>query len=326
MDLPPAGTRDRLWTPDKHMYPPLSREPVAQPVSLSAHHRLTRRPVVKCGSAVKASALAINVITAPVDVPVPTGFVGAKRSTGDTLPLLRLRTSKEELSANGGIMFHHAGDVTTGVASSAVLPGDVAVGVASSADLAGVITIVGVSSADLAGDVTVGVASSADFAGIVTIGVTPSADLAGVVTVSVVSSADLAGNVAVSVASSADLAGVVTVGVVSTADLAGVVNLGVASPAYPDSDFAASAPFMKECERRDALPCGAGLSPTDPDESGVELEAIVVGAVGTGDPWFLIGWAEGTDMEFSKHQVTPVFERMCVADPHYRRRLRSCRQ
>ena len=33
------------------------------------------------------------------------------------------------------------------------------------------------------------------------------------------------------------------------------------------------------------------------DESFVELEAIVVGAVGMGAPWFLTGWAKGTEVE-----------------------------
>ena len=77
------------------------------------------------------------------------------------------------------------------------------------------------------------------------------------------------------------------------------------------------------------LPSCVGLSPTDPDESVVELETIVVGAVGTGAPWFLNGWAEGTEVEFmidTGCQVTilatSVFERMCVADHRFRcRRL-----
>ena len=49
----------------------------------------------------------------------------------------------------------------------------------------------------------------------------------------------------------------------------------------------------------------------------VELEAIVVGDVGTGAPWFLTGWAEGTEVEFMIDTgcqvtilVTSVFERM----------------
>ena len=29
-----------------------------------------------------------------------------------------------------------------------------------------------------------------------------------------------------------------------------------------------------------------------------EHEAIVMGAIGTGVPWFLTGWAEGTEVEF----------------------------
>ena len=36
----------------------------------------------------------------------------------------------------------------------------------------------------------------------------------------------------------------------------------------------------------------------DKDMSLVELEVIVVGAVGTLAPWFLTGWAEGTNVEF----------------------------
>ena len=47
-----------------------------------------------------------------------------------------------------------------------------------------------------------------------------------------------------------------------------------------------------------------------------------MGAVGTGAPWFLTGWAEGTEVEFMIDTVcqviilaTSVFEQMCVADP-----------
>ena len=81
------------------------------------------------------------------------------------------------------------------------------------------------------------------------------------------------------------------------------------------------------------LPISVGLLPTDKDESFVELDAIVVGAVGMGAPWFVSGWAEGTELEFiidTGCQVTIlatlVFERMCVADPQFRGRLRRCRR
>ena len=60
-------------------------------------------------------------------------------------------------------------------------------------------------------------------------------------------------------------------------------------------------------------------------------EAIVVGAVGSGVPWFLTGWAEGTEVEFMIDigcqvtiLVTSVFERMCTSDPQVRSRLRPC--
>ena len=81
------------------------------------------------------------------------------------------------------------------------------------------------------------------------------------------------------------------------------------------------------------LPISVGLLPTDKDESFVELDAIVVGAVGMGAPWFVSGWAEGTELEFiidTGCQVTIlatlVFEQMCVADPQFRGRLRRCRR
>ena len=51
-------------------------------------------------------------------------------------------------------------------------------------------------------------------------------------------------------------------------------------------------------------------------------KAIVVGAVGSGAPWFLSGWAAGTEVEFmidTGCQVTilatSVFKRMCASDP-----------
>ena len=74
-----------------------------------------------------------------------------------------------------------------------------------------------------------------------------------------------------------------------------------------------------------------GLLPADKDTLFGELEAIVVGAIGTGAPWFLTGWAEGTEVEFmidTGCQVTilatSVFEQMCTADPRIRgRRLVS---
>ena len=215
---------------------------------------MTRQTDRKRGGTVKVSTLAINVIPEPVDVPIPTGFVGAKRGTGDTLPLLQLRMSKDELSVNEGIVFNPAGDVITGVASWADLAGVVTVGVAPLPDLAGDVTVVVASSADHAEDVPVGVASLANLAGVVTIGVAPSPDLAGDVTVGLASSADLAGVHTISVASSADLAGV-----------------------DPESDFPAGLSFMNEC-----VTMWCRFVPTDLDESFVELEAIVIGAVGTG--------------------------------------------
>ena len=85
--------------------------------------------------------------------------------------------------------------------------------------------------------------------------------------------------------------------------------------------------------RGDQSPVSVGLSPADEDTSSEEHEAIVVGAVGTGAPWFLTEWAEGTEVEFmidTGCQVTilatSVFERMCAADPLIGSQLRPCRR
>ena len=54
---PPSGPRDHLWTPDEHMYSPLSHELVKEPVFPSASCRLTCRTDKQRGGVVKASAL-----------------------------------------------------------------------------------------------------------------------------------------------------------------------------------------------------------------------------------------------------------------------------
>ena len=62
-----------------------------------------------------------------------------------------------------------------------------------------------------------------------------------------------------------------------------------------------------------------------------DSEAIVVGAVGLAAPWFLTGWAEGTEVESmidTGCQITilamSVFDHMCVSDPRMCSRLRPC--
>ena len=63
------------------------------------------------------------------------------------------------------------------------------------------------------------------------------------------------------------------------------------------------------------------------------VEAIVVGAVGSAEPWFLAGWAHEVEVEFmidTGCQVTilatTIFERICTVDPMVHSRLRPCRR
>ena len=80
--------------------------------------------------------------------------------------------------------------------------------------------------------------------------------------------------------------------------------------------------------RRDPdLVCSDRRTDSETRPEGLDLtqdndEAIVVGAVGSGAPCFLSGWAEGTEVEFmidTGCQViilaTSVFKRMCASDP-----------
>ena len=149
------------------------------------------------------------------------------------------------------------------------------------------------------------------------------ADITGVVSLAdlaeVAPSADLAG-----VASSADLAGlftsrgtfriecgdsVLTPGdcdyvcdefaeVASLADHAGGVPVGMAPPADTDSTVAAGMSCVDHCPDVGGSPKSVGLLLADKNSSFSEQEVIVVGAVGTGAPWFLARWAEGTEVEF----------------------------
>ena len=88
---------------------------------------------------------------------------------------------------------------------------------------------------------------------------------------------------------------------------------------------------IKQGQNSSGSPKSVALLLADQDMSFDEPEAIVVGAVGTGAPWFLTGWAEGTEVEFmidTGCQVTilatSVFERMCAAEPRIWSRIRPC--
>ena len=76
--------------------PPLSQEPVEQPVPRPARRRSTRQTDRKLDGTVKVSSLMIDVIPEPVDIPVPTGLAGAKKSIIHTPPLVRQMTGWAE--------------------------------------------------------------------------------------------------------------------------------------------------------------------------------------------------------------------------------------
>ena len=112
---------------------------------------------------------------------------------------------------------------------------------------------------------------------------------------------------------------------------AGGVPVGMVPPADTDSAVAAGVSYVEQCQDSGVSPKSVGLLPVDKDILFDKPEAIVVGAVGTGAPWFLTRWAEGTEVEFmidTGCQVTilatSVFEQMCAADRRIRDWLRPC--
>ena len=75
---------------------------------------------------------------------------------------------------------------------------------------------------------------------------------------------------------------------------------------------------------------GSELLNTDVPEETEDGEAIIVGAVGSAAPWFLTGWTNEVEVELidTGCQVTilatSVFEKMCMAHPQVRSRIRPC--
>ena len=109
----------------------------------------------------------------------------------------------------------------------------------------------------------------------------------------------------------------------------GGVPVDPVPPANTDSTVAAGMSYGEQCQDCGGSPKIVGLSHAVEDTSFVELEAIVVGAVGMRAPWFLTGWVEGTEVEFMIDTVcqvailaTSVFKRMCAADLQIQDRLR----
>ena len=98
------------------------------------------------------------------------------------------------------------------------------------------------------------------------------------------------------------------------------VPVGTVPPVDTDSTVAADKSHEEQCQIGGGSQRSVGLLPADMDTLFVEPEAILVGAVGTGAPWYQTGWAKGTEVKFmidTGCQVTilatSVFERMCSA-------------
>ena len=100
-----------------------------------------------------------------------------------------------------------------------------------------------------------------------------------------------------------------------------------------------SGPVRKAVEEEpleNLVPSGTpsrGSEPLNADvqEETEEVEAIIVGAVGSAAPWFLTGWTNEVEVKFmidTGCQVTilatSVFEKMCMAHPQVRFRIRLC--
>ena len=88
--------------------------------------------------------------------------------------------------------------------------------------------------------------------------------------------------------------------------------MGYSAPSRPPNE--GSEPLYNDC-------------PEDTEDG----EAIMVGAVGSAAPWFLMGWTNDVEVEFmidTGCQVTilatSVFEKMCAGHPQVKSRIRPC--
>ena len=68
---------------------------------------------------------------------------------------------------------------------------------------------------------------------------------------------------------------------------------------HTESAFSVGMSYVEQWQECGGLPKSVRLLPANKDASLVEMEAIVVGAVGTGAPLCLTGWVEGTEVEFT---------------------------
>ena len=99
--------------------------------------------------------------------------------------------------------------------------------------------------------------------------------------------------------------------VASLAGRAGWVPIGTVPPA---DTYSTDWLYEEQCQIGGGSPRSVGLLPADKNTVFGEPEAIVEGAVGTGSPWLLTGWVEGTEVEFmidSRCQVT-ILATSCV--------------
>ena len=73
-------------------------------------------------------------------------------------------------------------------------------------------------------------------------------------------------------------------------------SVSVMPPVVVESPDVTVVPLTDSSRDGGQSPVSFGLSPTDKDTLSEEPEVIVVGDVGTGTPWFLTRWAEGTSL------------------------------
>ena len=331
------------WSPSEQSYPPLGRLQATQPPELFGRAGRGTPQL----AAVEAAVNDIQIVSWRGFVPSPTERSEVQEDIGKMRPAGEMNKFQKRPGRGAT-----SGGVSVVLASNAVMPEGVDVrvlsriaggggGGSSTSDDEGSVdsdvwplrrprpTLLGWLSADLAG------AFPADLAGAypAVAGVASPAVLAGMSVPAVAGASSLA---VVEVAISTDR--MEAAGSLSVCGSRSICDCLSPDGYVTDSDAVVLPDCVELGNPTDvALPTTgfvrlvAAGGQSDPDLPQDINEAIVVGVVGSGAPWFLSGWAEGTEVEFmidTVCQVTilamSVFKRMCASDPRVRSRLRPC--
>ena len=329
---PMVNSRQHRWSPSKQCYPPLRSQEVTQPpepVERAGRrsHQPARRPLEQVDTAIND----IRTVSEMGFVPAPTEAFDSRRDMWRMRPAGQGKKSQGRPGRGVGLKHDLDGGIAVSLTPPAVLPEDIDVSMTPlvgdvGSVLPDVVSPIVAAGAPLA-DCWGGVSSRPCWDGVPGMAFPAVAGVASLAVVEVASSTDLmvvAGSPSMC-SSQCACDWLVSDDYVKESDdvvFPGSSELGdptVVIPPVVGVDMSVA----KDCNRGRDMNCIRGRASVDVFPKDQELprennEAIVVGAVGSGAPWFLHGWAEGTEVEFmidTGCQVTILATSVCLGPP-----------